>query len=82
MEQLEDEEVGHDVYRSRGIAQLVQDPLDTALGAHGKGDINDVDLAPPRLFDKLRQIADFLAQFRGDGWNPPTGPIVEKAHQL
>ena len=47
MEQLEDEEVGHDVDRGGRVAQLVEHAANAVFGPHGKRDVDAVDRSRP-----------------------------------
>ena len=82
MEQLKDEEVGHDIDRRRRVAQPIEHAANAIFRPQGKGNVNPVDRARPGLIDQVGNSSQAATEVDGDVRAALRGPIVEKTDQL
>ncbi len=81
VQQLEDEEIGHQVDGGGRVAQAIEHVLDPLLGPHRKRDVNDAHRPLAGLLQQFVQVADALANFAGHARRAARRPIVEEADQ-
>ena len=77
LDQVGNEDVGHEIDRRRGVAQLLEQAQDARLRRHRQGDVDHVDAVGARVIGEARQAAEVLPV--GELLQPAGGAVVEVA---